>query len=276
MLCYSPTVRRFLVSWLISLMLAPLTRGQTTRNIKLTTADDIGIAAVYFPTEVASAPAVVLVHGLGQTRDAWTGLATLLQRNGIAALALDLRGHGESTRKITAQGLQVVNAQKFATQDYEEMLLDVNAAFDWLEEQPGIAKTRLAVIGSSLGANIALRYAALNGELRAVVLLSPGLVYRGLRTDEAIRKLPAKTALRVIVSYNDAFAFESSKRLVEMRHETVGTAAANTNELVTCTGNLHGTQMLESVAGLPQMIINWLKQTLLASEPAPVAPPTVK
>jgi alpha-beta hydrolase superfamily lysophospholipase len=269
-------VRRLLIPSLISLLLIPISRAQTSRNIKLTTADDVGIAAVYFPTESGSSPAVVLVHGLGQTRDAWTGLATLLQRNGIASIAIDLRGHGESTRKITAQGLQVVSAQKFVTQDYEEMLLDLNAAFDWLEEQPGINKTRLGIIGSSLGANVALRYAALNGELCAVVLLSPGLVYRGVRTDEAIRKLPATTALRVIVSHNDSFAFESSKRLVDLRHEIIGAAAANSNELVTCTGNLHGTDMLESVAGLPQMIVSWLKQALLGSKPVAVAPPAAK
>jgi pimeloyl-ACP methyl ester carboxylesterase len=39
---------------------------------------------------------VVLAHGFGQTRQAWTASATALARNGYRALAFDARGHGES------------------------------------------------------------------------------------------------------------------------------------------------------------------------------------
>jgi pimeloyl-ACP methyl ester carboxylesterase len=39
---------------------------------------------------------VVLAHGGGQTRHAWGGAAQALARRGWHALALDLRGHGES------------------------------------------------------------------------------------------------------------------------------------------------------------------------------------
>jgi non-heme chloroperoxidase len=41
-------------------------------------------------------PAVVLLHGGGQTRHAWGGTTRALATQGFLALALDLRGHGES------------------------------------------------------------------------------------------------------------------------------------------------------------------------------------
>ena len=45
--------------------------------------------------DLAARP-VVLAHGGGQTRHAWGGAAAALARRGWYALALDLRGHGES------------------------------------------------------------------------------------------------------------------------------------------------------------------------------------
>jgi len=42
------------------------------------------------------APAVLLLHGGGQTRHAWTETATALAAHGWRAIALDMRGHGES------------------------------------------------------------------------------------------------------------------------------------------------------------------------------------
>jgi peroxiredoxin len=44
------------------------------------------------------APAVLLLHGGGQTRQAWRATATSLARAGWHAVAVDLRGHGESSR----------------------------------------------------------------------------------------------------------------------------------------------------------------------------------
>ena len=43
-----------------------------------------------------SAPPVLLLHGGGQTRHAWGGTAAALAREGWYAVALDLRGHGDS------------------------------------------------------------------------------------------------------------------------------------------------------------------------------------
>ena len=41
-------------------------------------------------------PLVILLHGGGQTRHAWKGTAEKLASAGFYAVALDLRGHGES------------------------------------------------------------------------------------------------------------------------------------------------------------------------------------
>ena len=41
-------------------------------------------------------PLVILLHGGGQTRHAWKGTTEKLASSGFYAVALDLRGHGDS------------------------------------------------------------------------------------------------------------------------------------------------------------------------------------
>ena len=46
---------------------------------------------------------VLLLHGGGQTRHAWGGTAAALAERGFHAVALDLRGHGESGPTATTR-----------------------------------------------------------------------------------------------------------------------------------------------------------------------------
>ena len=55
-----------------------------------------GVRLVGDQRGVAEAPAVLLLHGGGQTRHAWTETAITLAARGWRVIALDLRGHGES------------------------------------------------------------------------------------------------------------------------------------------------------------------------------------
>ena len=247
-----------------------LALAQTTRTVRLNTADDVGIIGTYYPTDQPHAPAVLLIHSILRDRSVWADFATLLQHNGIAALAIDLRGHGESTRKLTADGPVKIDMRQLTGRDYQDMLLDIEAAIDWLQTQPEIDKKHIALIGESLGANVALRYAAINEDLSAIAVFSPGLNYRGVRTDDVIRQL-GPAPFHIFVSQNDAFAFESSKRLVEIRLES-GVDGA-TNELTVCTGSLHGSEMLKSVRNLPQITLSWLKETWATVPPPAVNPP---
>src|SRR2546427_6730510 len=110
--------------------------AEPPRVVRLTTADDVGVFADFYAATTNPAPAVLLLHSLGKARDEWAGFAPLLQRVGFAVLAIDLRGHGESSRRLTADGPHLVDFNTFAPRDFAAMLLDVNAAFDWLASQP--------------------------------------------------------------------------------------------------------------------------------------------
>lgn len=55
-----------------------------------------GVALVADAWGEPDAPPVLLLHGGGQTRHAWRGTAQAIAREGWYALAMDLRGHGDS------------------------------------------------------------------------------------------------------------------------------------------------------------------------------------
>jgi len=235
----------------------------------LTTSDDVGIIGTFYPVQGDSVPAVLLLPGYNQLRGDWAAFASYLQRNGIAALTIDLRGQGDSTRQLTAEGVRALQREQFGTRDFQNMQLDVEAAVSWLQGQPGIKKDGIAIAGASVGANVALRYIAVNEDIAAILLLSPGINYKGLRTDDVITSVGSRP-LRIIVSQYDSFAFESSKRLVEIRKEAG--QVADEKELIISTGNLHGTDMLTGVKKLPEILLAWLQQVLLGIAPEPTKP----
>ena len=96
------------------------------------------------------------------------GLARAASANGYAALALSLRGwlgsEGESD-----QGLR--------------QPLDVLAAIDWLAKRPLVDRERMALVGASMGGQVALLAAAHKPPIRAVASFyaphRPGALARG-------------------------------------------------------------------------------------------------
>jgi len=73
---------------------SPLSKGAEIERRTFRSSD--GFVLVGDAHGDATAPAVVLLHGGGQTRHAWQGTAQALAEAGFYALAVDQRGHGES------------------------------------------------------------------------------------------------------------------------------------------------------------------------------------
>lgn len=68
--------------------------ASTPREIEFRVGD--GVRLVGDQCGPDDAPGVLLLHGGGQTRHAWTETATALAAQGWTTIALDLRGHGDS------------------------------------------------------------------------------------------------------------------------------------------------------------------------------------
>ncbi len=107
----------------------------------------------------------------------------MLAEKNIASLAIDLRGHGESSAGDPSD-------------------LDVQAALAWLAAS-GFPATHIALMGASIGANLALRALAQNQDIHAAVLLSPGSDYHGVTTLDAATRIDPSQALFIAASSGD-------------------------------------------------------------------------
>ncbi|MEA3306732.1 MAG: alpha/beta hydrolase, partial [Elusimicrobiota bacterium] len=95
-----------------------------------------------------------------------------LRRNNYGYLALDLRGHGESiyNLKETTETYKSFSLSG-ADNQFNKMARDIEGAIKFLESEE-IPKERLIVMGAILGANLAIKTAAIHQEVRGVVTLS--------------------------------------------------------------------------------------------------------
>jgi len=199
-----------------------------------TTADGQTIAYQYYAGKPGS-PGIILLHMLRRTRSDWDGIAKWLQKNGYSVIVPDLRGHGQSTG----------NWEQFSPDDFNKMTYDVSAMKSLLENNGADVK-KMAIIGASIGANVALNYAANDQDARTVILLSPGLEYRGVKTEGITYTKP----FLIVASKEDEYGAQSSQQI----------AARNPSaKLIIYENAGHGTSMFTNKELAPT-ILKWLQE----------------
>jgi predicted acyl esterase len=122
--------------------------------------DGVALAGtLYLPDGTPPAggwPAVMLFHGLGETRAGMAPIAEgFLANRGYAVLAYDARGHGASGGLVTLDG--------------PREMADLRAAFDWLTDRADVSDTQVGAMGFSLGGGAVLRAAVEGVPFRAIV-----------------------------------------------------------------------------------------------------------
>jgi alpha-beta hydrolase superfamily lysophospholipase len=113
---------------------------------------------LFLPNTRDRAPAVLIAHGAGDSKENYFELAEYLAQRGIASLALDLHGHGES------------GGARYHV-DMREWVPDVRAALDFLAKHPLIDRERLGAFGLSSGGTAILEAALIDSRIKALVLL---------------------------------------------------------------------------------------------------------
>ncbi len=142
---------------------------------------------------------VLLVHQLPANKESWSGFVPELNAKGYSVLAIDYRGRGESSGQLQT------------AQDFQNIALDIDAGIDFLKTKN---VESVIIIGASIGANHALLAGVRRSEVNAIVLLSPGLDYRGVKT-EIVASQSTKPLL-IVASQDDEYSAMSAKKLYEV------------------------------------------------------------
>ncbi|WP_422928068.1 alpha/beta hydrolase [Singulisphaera sp. PoT] len=226
--------------------------GMVHYRLKLKANDGTLLAVTYYPTFPArlgtNAPVLLMIHEKDRSGKDFEdpiaelknqGIAEHMQSLGYAVLTLDLRGQGANVRKALSQ------------QDWQKMIDDVQAAYQFLVDRHNRGKLNLAkfgVLALGEGANLAAAWANSPGgavssegrtsDLGALVLVSPMAEGEGFGLKEMMAALGPRIPLLVLAGERD----QVSKDPVRAARAIVERTRLNRVEFF--PSSLHGYKLL--------------------------------
>ena len=221
-------------------------------RITYTTFDDVIIVGDWV-TAPTTYGAVLLLHMMPADRKSWAKFQTMLTERGLASLAIDLRGHGESTK---GPGDTRYDYKGFTDEEHQSSLNDVTEAFRWIRRR-GMEPSKIAVCGASIGANLAALLLIEEPEIAGAALLSPGKDYHGLNVLEDAGSVLNHQAVWATGSQgDDQDAYDSAEAYVKV-------VSSDDKTFVPLENVGHGTTILENNPDIATQLADWLKRIIL-------------
>lgn len=209
-------------------------------DVTITTADGLNLAAWYVPPTRDDGASIIFIHGHVSNRSHYLSRAEIFAKYGYGMLFIEMRHNGTSDGDFTTMGLLEVR--------------DVQAAFDFLIQQPNVNSERIALYGHSMGGATAIMafrdipqarvliseaaYSSLADNIHARIvrdlplppLVFPQLVvgFAGILTGEdlfdvrpidAIQELNGRSVLLIHGTADGVVPFINGERLFAAAHE---------------------------------------------------------
>jgi alpha-beta hydrolase superfamily lysophospholipase len=222
------------------------TAAADSHDITFTTTDAVTIrATLSMPQDRdGKAAAIILIHQGGSNRQEWSALTPELLQQGYIVLAYDVRGHGDS---------DPVDSIRKLFNDPQLAPLDLHAAINFLRELPEVNSNRLAVIGASIGANLAAM-ASSQMNIKTAVAISA--------KTSAVYNLAGQTSLSLRSVFFISSAGDQGGRRAAWAEELFNqTSKPHRLEIVKYSSR-HGVGIFADQPEVRPMILAWLQDTL--------------
>jgi pimeloyl-ACP methyl ester carboxylesterase len=181
----------------------------TVQDVSLEAADGAVLRASWLIPAQTNGGAVIVLHGIADTRRGATGHAGYLLGAGYRVLLPDLRAHGESGGDFVTYGLRERD--------------DLKRWADWARSQhSGAASDLVFAIGTSLGAAIALQ-AIPEAGFAAVVAESPFACFPEIAAYRAFGMRPLASTAMLYASLRYDLALKDACPLLALREDRTGT-----------------------------------------------------
>lgn len=190
------------------------------------------------------APAVILIHQGGSDRSEWKWLVPRLTGKQYIVLAYDIRGHGKS---------DTVSNRRSLYNDPLQAPKDMLAAVEYLKKLEEVDSRRIAIIGSSIGGNLAMA-ASTHGLVKTVVAIS--CKTSAVKNLSGKRKVSFQSAM-IISSTGD----QGGKR-ARWAQELNRMTKSPKNLVIVKKSTSHGVAIFKDDPTLTRKVLQWLKQTL--------------
>lgn len=217
------------------------------REVRIPAGDGLELVGDLRAGDTPTAPLAILVHQLSTNRHEWE---PLLRRLGVepamTTFAVDMRGHGDSTRRRNRD----VTWNDLGRRDWDQLADDVLRVVSHLRETEGLAPTRVFFVGSSIGSSAVIVAASRDQSVNAVVALSPGRAYRGVDALTPLGQLGERPLLAV------ASAEEPDSATTA--HDMARIAGHGTALIV--DGDRHGVAMFESAPTSLDRVVEFLRE----------------
>ena len=218
------------------------------KEITVNTPDGWTLHGTYYPGRKGM-PVILLMHKLGSDRSEFIPLARELSARGYNVVAYDARGHGESTMHDGRRE----TFESFSDRDFEDMTTDEGAVLDYLRRNGAEKSVPVGLVGASIQSSTGLIYAAKHPEVKALVMLSPGLAYHNIDTATPMKEY-GKRPVFIAASREDTTSYDAVGVLSRL--------ARGPKKVVILSDAGHGAQMFRKDPELLVQVANWLAVNL--------------
>lgn len=173
-----------------------------TQEINIKSFDGSDINLILRQSTAKQEPVFVFINDYSEKKEKWNPLLQIVMSRNFSVVTYNLREFLDFSR----------GDRRLDNNDYDYrpayFLRDLDKMLVFLDINYNIKANQLVLIGAGLGANIALKYATGDKNIKSVILISPKKEYKRISTQASIRNY-GNRPIMLVTSMNDKESYDT-------------------------------------------------------------------